>query len=168
MSLLLTCLTPFTSLCPLARLASWPVAAAADCPPHGPAPGSHRADVPPLLDAIPVALQSAVREVRRYPARRPAGVDSVVGLGMASAVAIHFAAEPVVVGLAAAGRGVALVAAAVLAVVALVAVCAVIDGRVPDCNVRPAAVDQRPGYRDNRSSPSASGAGLTDAAAGCG
>src|SRR4029453_14003693 len=179
MSLLLTCLTPFTSLCPLARLASWPVAAAADCPPHGPAPGSHRADVLPLLDAIPVALPSAVREVTRYPARQPAVVDSVVSLGMAFAVAIHLAAgsvaagsavdhlsEPVVVDLAAAGLGTVPVAAAVLAVVAPVAVCAVIDGRVPDCNVRPAAVDQRPGYRDNRSSPSASGAWLPGAAAG--
>src|SRR5262245_49057866 len=168
MSLLLTCLPPFTSLYPLARLASWPVAAAADCPPHGPAPGSHRADVPPLLDAIPVALLSAVREVWRYPAGRPAVVDSVVGLVVVCAVVIHLAAgsvaagsvaepavdhlaEPVVVDLAA-GLGSAPVAAAILAVVAPVAVCAVIDGRVPDCTVRSAAVDQRPGYRDNRSS----------------
>ena len=52
------------------------------------------------------------------------------------------------------------------AVVAPVAVCAVTDGRVPDCNARPAAADQRPGYHDNRSSPSASGAWLPGAAAG--
>src|SRR5215813_3200731 len=106
MNLLLTCLTPFTSLCPLARLASWPVAAAADCPPRGPAPGSYRADVPPLLDAIPVALPSAVREVKRYPARRSAVVDSVVGLGMASAVALHLAAGSVAAGSVAAGPAV--------------------------------------------------------------
>src|SRR4029453_2355405 len=102
MSLLLTCLTPFTSLCPLARLVSWPVAAAADCLPHGPAPGSHRADVAPLLDAIPVALPSVFRGGRRYPARRPAVVvsvvDSVVDLGTASAVAIHLAAGSVAAG----------------------------------------------------------------------
>src|SRR5262249_31082446 len=112
--------------------------------------------------------------------------DSVVDLGRASAVALHLAAGSVaagsvaagsvaagsavghlaepVVDLAAAGLGVAPVVA-VLAVVAPVAVCAVIDGRVPDCNVRPAAVDQRPGYRDNRSSPSASEAWLPGAAA---
>src|SRR5215813_9783782 len=103
MSLLLTCLTPFTSLCPLARLASWPVAAAADYPPHGPALGSHRADVPPLLGAIPVAPPSAVRKVTQYPARQRAVVDSVVGLGMASAVALHLAAGSVAAGSVAAG-----------------------------------------------------------------
>src|ERR1700704_5583510 len=105
--------TPFTNLCPLARLASWPGAAAADCPPHGPAPGSPRADVPPPLGAIPVALPFAVREVARYPARRPeaaplaglaarmrrtAVVGPVVGLGGASAVAIHPAAGSVAAG----------------------------------------------------------------------
>src|SRR5262245_38978424 len=99
----LTCPTPFTNLCPPARLASSPVAAAADCPPHGPVPGSPRADVPPPLDAIPVALPSAVQEVVRSPARcsetaplaglaarmrRPAAVDPVVGLGTASAGAL--------------------------------------------------------------------------------
>src|SRR5262250_2706283 len=103
MSLLLTCLTPFTSLCPLARLASWPVAAAADCPPHGPAPGSPRADVPPLLDAIPVALPSAVQEVTHYAARRPGVVASVVDRGRASAVALHLAAGSVAAGSVAAG-----------------------------------------------------------------
>src|SRR5262249_8482524 len=144
--------TPFTSLCPLARLVPWPVAAAADCPSHGPAPGSLRADVPPPLGAIPVALLSAVQEVARYPARCPgtaplaglaarmrrlAVVAPVAGLGLASAVAIYPAAGsvaagpvvgqlagPAVAGFAAAGLGVAPVAAADFAVVAPVAVCA--------------------------------------------
>src|SRR5262245_40182802 len=108
-----TCRTPFTSLYLLARLASWPVAAAADCPPHGRARGSPRADVPPPLGAIPVALPSAVREVARSPVRRPeaapfaglatwmrrpAVVDAVVGLGMASAGALHPAAGYVAAG----------------------------------------------------------------------
>ena len=59
--------------------------------------------MPPPLDAIPVALSSAVREVDRYPARhpeaaplaglaarmrRPAVVDPVGELGMASVVAL--------------------------------------------------------------------------------
>src|SRR5215831_12616574 len=105
-----TCRTPFTNLCPLLQRATWPVAAAADCLPHGPARGSPQADVLPPLDAIPVALPSAVQEVARSPARRPeaaplaglatwmrrpAVVDSAEGLGLASAVALHPAAGSV-------------------------------------------------------------------------
>src|SRR5262245_45569810 len=102
--------TPFTNLYRLARLASWPVAAVADCPSHGPAPGSPRADVLPPLGACPVALPSAVREVARCPARRPetaplaglapwmrrsAVVVAAAGLGLAAAVALHPAAGSV-------------------------------------------------------------------------
>src|SRR4029434_3980108 len=112
--------------------------------------------------------------------RRRVVVARVVGLGPAAAGALQPAAGsvavgpvaghlagPAVAGFAAADcLGLAPVAAADFAVVAPVAVCAVTDERVPDCNARPAAADPRPGYRDNRSSPSANGAWLPGAAAG--
>src|SRR5207249_3961351 len=140
----------------------------------GSAPGLPRAAVPPPLDAIPLALPSAVREVARSPARHPeaaplaglgarlrwpAAVAPVADLEMASVVALHPAADSVAAGLASghlagpavAGLGVAPVAAGEFAVAATVAVDAVTDARVPDCNARPVAADQHPGYHDNRS-----------------
>src|SRR5712692_10572036 len=53
------------------RLSFSHVAADADCPPHGPAPGSPRADVPPPPGAVPVVLPLAGREVTRCPGGRP-------------------------------------------------------------------------------------------------